>query len=171
VGREILVDGYNIIRRNPTFKVAGPTALAAARERLIGQLVSRYRHTPHQVTVVFDGAGNVEQVSTDRRVRIIYSRQGETADSVIARLAKETRAAGREVEMYSDDGEVRDAVSAQGGEARSSEQLATQLNAAPRDVARRFRNRQAVLRRYAADNPDTAPEPPHQKGDKKRRRH
>ena len=178
VGRDILVDGYNVIKQNTSFRAVEAKSFAAAREVLISQLVNRYRHTPHQVIVVFDGSGASEQVSHDRRVRIIYSRYGETADSVIARMAAEARAAGREVEMYSDDGEVRRAVAQQGGEVHTTGQLTSQFNAAPRDVARRARHRQAIRRKYQLDpmqDLDNETEPQHsprskKKGPSRRRR-
>ena len=92
VGRDILVDGYNVIKRDASFQALSTKSLASARQLLVDQLASRYRHTPHQVIVVFDGDGVSEQTLQDRRVRIIYSRAGETADSVIARLAASARA-------------------------------------------------------------------------------
>src|SRR6266568_9119311 len=151
MGRNILVDGYNIIKNSTAFQTIEARNLAAARELLITQLVNRYRHTPHQVIVVFDGNGPKEQVSHDRRIRIIYSRHGETADSVIARLATEACTAGREVEMYSNDSEVQQAVVRRGGTAHTTGQLTSQLNAAPRDVARRAHHRQIVRRIYHLD--------------------
>lgn len=131
MGRDILVDGYNVIKNSPSFQAVEARNLAGARTLLITQLVNRYRHTPHQVIVVFDGNDIHEQISHDRRIRIIYSRYGETADSVIARLAAEARVAGREVEMYSNDYEVQQAVSQQGGSIYTTSQLTHQLNAAP----------------------------------------
>ena len=101
MGRDILVDGYNIIKNGAAFKNVEARNFAAARDALVTQLVNRYRHTPHRVLLVFDGDSASEQVTHDRRICIIYSRHGETADSVIARLAAEARAAGREIEMYS----------------------------------------------------------------------
>src|SRR5579863_162262 len=141
VGRDIVVDGYNVIKKSPAFQALEARNLAAARELLVTQLVNRYRHTPHQIIVVFDGNDKQEQVSHDRRIRIIFSRYGQTADSVIARLTTEARAAGREVEMYSDDSEVRQAVAQQGGGVHSTSKLTDQFNAAPRDVAPRARHR------------------------------
>jgi|SRR5215469_2371452 len=152
VGRDILVDGYNVIKNTPSLRAVESKSLAAARDLLISQLVNRYRHTPHQVIVVFDGSSTGEQVSHDRRVRIIYSRHGETADNVIARLAAQARVAGQEVELYSDDREVQQSVARQGGKARSTGQLTGQLNAAPRDVARRARHRQAMRHAYGLDH-------------------
>jgi len=148
VGRDILVDGYNVIKRDVSFQALSAKRLAAARQLLIDQLASRYRHTPHQVIVVFDGSGVSEQSVQDRRVRIIYSRAGETADSVIARLAASARAVGREVELYSDDREVRQSVSQQGGSVGSTNQLTKHLNAAPAELARLSRHRQQARRQY-----------------------
>jgi predicted RNA-binding protein with PIN domain len=151
VGSEILVDGYNVIKRSTSFQSLEAKNLEFAREQLITQLVNRYRHTPHRVTVVFDGSSIHEQVHHKQRIRIIYSRFGETADSVIARLAASARAEGRTVEMYSDDREVQQAVSRQGGEIRTTAQLTNQLNAPSRDVARRFKHRMAIQKKYGLD--------------------
>jgi uncharacterized protein len=151
VGRDILVDGYNVIKRDASFQSLGAKNLAAARQLLIDRLVNKYRHTPHQVIIVFDGDGTSEQTVQDRRVRIIYSRTSETADSVIARLATTARAAGGEVEIYSDDLEVQQSVARQGGSARSTGQLTRHLNAAPSGLARLSHHRQEVRRQYSLD--------------------
>jgi uncharacterized protein len=151
VGRDILVDGYNVIKRDVSFQTLSAKRLAAARQLLVDQLASRYRHTPHQIIVVFDGDGVSEQSVQDRHVRIIYSRAGETADSVIARLAASARAVGREVELYSDDREVRQSVAQQGGSAGSTGQLTKHLNAAPTDLARLSHHRQQARRQYGLD--------------------
>jgi uncharacterized protein len=152
VGRDILVDGYNVIKRDASFQTLGAKNLGAARQLLINQLVNRYRHTPYQVIIVFDGNGTSEQTIQDRRVRIIFSPAGETADSVIARLATTARAAGREVEIYSDDREVQQSVSRQGGGALSIGQLTKHLNAAPANLARLSHHRQRVRRQYGLDS-------------------
>ena len=151
MGHDILVDGYNVIKRNASLQALSVKSLADARQLLINQLRSRYRHTPHQVIVVFDGDGVSEQTIQDRRVRIMYSRAGETADSVIARLAASARTAGREVELYSDDSEVRQSVSQQGGTIKSTNQLTKNLNAAPADLARLSHHRQQARRQYGLD--------------------
>ena len=151
MGRQILVDGYNVIKRDVSFQALSAKSLADARQLLIDQLASRYRHTPHQVIVVFDGDGVSEQSTQNRRVRIIYSRAGETADSVITRLATSARAVGREVELYSDDREVRQSVFQQGGSVGSTNQLTKHLNAAPADLARLSHHRQQARRQYGLD--------------------
>ncbi len=151
MGCDILVDGYNVIKRDAAFQTLSAKNLAAARQLLIDQLVNRYRHTPHQVIVVFDGEGASEPSTQDRRVRIIYSRSSETADNVIARLAATARAAGREVELYSDDSEVKQSVSRQSGKVSSVSQLTKHLNAAPADLSRLSQHRQQARREYGLD--------------------
>lgn len=172
MGRDILVDGYNVIKRAPSFQAVRGQSLAAARAHLVALLINRYRHTPHQVIVVFDGNEMLEQVSHEQRVRIIYSRHGETADSVIARLAAGARAVGRAVEIYSDDLEVQQSVTLQGGTAQTTAQLERQVHAAPRDVARRTRHRVAMRRKYGLDAhyyDKDEDEPPRSPGKKKKR--
>ncbi len=177
MGRDILVDGYNVIKRAPSFRAVRAQNLATAREQLITLLRNRYRHTPHQVIVVFDGNETHEQTSYEQRIRLVFSRHGETADSVIARLATRARMEGREVEIYSDDLEVQQAVTAQGGTAQTTAQLERQVYAAPRDVERRTRHRAAMRRKYGLDSNtfakdcDDDDEPPRAPGKKKKKRH
>ncbi len=145
----------------------------AAREALITQLALRYRHTPHHVMVVFDGRGARQEETYERRIHIIYSCSGETADSVIARLAAEARQAGREFELYTNDREVQHAAVLHGGEARSVANLTSQFNAPSRDVARKAQHRIVVRRLYGLD-PNYAshdePDERHQKHKKKKKR-
>ena len=173
---DILVDGYNVIKNNEMFKAMELKNFSSARVILIKQLHNKYRDTLHRVIVVFDGDGDAEQVSHEDHIRIIYSRYDETADNVIKRLAAEGRQNGREVVMYSDDEEVRQAVSEHGGNPLSTHTLTTKLNAAPRDVAIRSAHRQQARRIYGLDPAhkaeDEEPDPQHQhRKKKKKRRH
>jgi predicted RNA-binding protein with PIN domain len=151
MGCDILVDGYNVIKKNSMFQMLETRNLAVARDTLIKQLKNRYRHTTFRVIVVFDGNGPREQVYHDEHIRIVFSRQGETADRVLARLAAEARASGREILVYSDDIEVQQSVIEQGGKKRTTQHLTKYLNAAPQDVETRARHRQAVRHDYGLD--------------------
>lgn len=173
MGLEILVDGYNIIRNNEMFRFMEIQSMAEARILLIKQLHNRYRHQACRVTVVFDGSGAREQVRHQDHIRIIFSQHGETADQVIARLVTEARAAGHQVEMYSNDTEVRQSVTEKGGRVRSVNQLVQKLTAAPDDVAYRVAYRQKMRRMYGIDpwvKPDDDVDPPPLRGKKQKRR-
>jgi uncharacterized protein len=151
--RDILVDGYNVIKNNLMFRTLEKKSLAEARLLLLRQLQNRYRHTTHRVIVVFDGDGKHEQVSHDDHIRIIYSRYGETADSVIKRLSAEALSTGRSVQMYSDDEDIRQTVYQQGGNIQTTGHLMKQVQAAPRDVAIRSQHRRQMRRIYGIDTP------------------
>jgi predicted RNA-binding protein with PIN domain len=177
MGCDILVDGYNVIKNNAMFQMLETRSLASARDILVKQLKNRYRHTMFRVIVVFDGNGAHEQVSHDEHIRIIFSRQGETADRVIARLAAEARAHGREIIAYSDDIEVQQSVMEQGGKKHTTHFLTKRLNAPPQDVEARSRHRQAMRRDYGLDptakwqDDEEAPPDTRRKKGKKSRKH
>lgn len=179
MGQVVLVDGYNVIKNNLMFQTLVGSNFAYARELLVKQLKNRYRSTHQHVIVVFDGEDDREQVTHDEHIRIIFSRHGETADCVIARLAAEARAAKQEVKMYSDDEEVRSSVLEQGGHVGSTGHLTRELTAAPQDVAYRAHYRQKVRRmygidpmaKYLDDEQEPLPSPKRNKKKKSSRRH
>lgn len=155
----ILVDGYNVIRNTPGMAVAERLSLETGREALRAQIVGRYRHTPHRVIVVFDGDGPAETVTALRgmaRGQVIFTRRGETADSVMARIAARERQGGAQVVCVSDDLDVRMAVSALGGSAARVGELATHLNAPDRHTRKRYQHRAHVRAELDADADEDA---------------
>ena len=151
----ILVDGYNVIKNTAEFHTLEQRSLSAAREALVYKLSAKYRHTPHQVIVVFDAEQPYEKEELVQRVRLIYTAQGVTADTVIAQLTNEATRRGQTVVAVSNDWEVRSNVTKAGGHIASSTQLNDQLNAPPRLLAKRFQHQQGVLRRLQ-DNDEGA---------------
>ncbi len=170
---DILIDGYNVIKNNAMFQFLEVKSRAEARALLIKQLRNRYLHSPDTIIVVFDGAGAKEQMSHEDHICIIFSRHGETADAVIKRLAAQAHKAGHKVAMYSNDEEVRRAVTEVGGQVLTTGQLTKHLTAAPHDVALRSAHRQWARRTYGIDpmyKGDDEPEPPRSHGKKKKKR-
>lgn len=85
---QVIVDGYNVLKTSPQFAELERQSLELARDTLVN-LLSAKAHL-YDITVVFDGweAGLASQtVQRVRNVRVVYSRRGERADEVIARLA------------------------------------------------------------------------------------
>ena len=148
----ILVDGYNVIKNTAEFQAIERRSLSAAREALVRKICAKYRHTPHQVIVVFDAQQTRETEEHVQRLRLIYTAQGVTADAVISRLAREAAGRGQTVVVASNDWEVRGNVSEAGGHIASSAQLNDHLNAPPRLLAKRFQHQQGMLRRLQSDN-------------------
>ena len=147
----ILVDGYNVIKNTAEFQAIERHSLSAAREALVRKLCAKYRHTPHQVIVVFDAQQTRETEEHVQRVRLIYTAQGVTADAVIARLAREAAGRSQTVVVASNDWEVRGNVSEAGGHVASGTELNEHLNAPPRLLAKRFQHQQGVLRRLQGE--------------------
>ena len=172
MGQYILIDGYNVIKNNLMYKMVESKSMAEARYVLITQLKNRYRQTSYKLTVVFDGNDKLEQMRHEDHICIIFSRFGETADKVIARLAGEARTQGHHVTLYSDDVEVQDSVEVTGGTIQTTYRLTTRLNAAPHDLEARVQHRQAIRRLYGFDpsyKPDDEEEPHHQAYKKKKK--
>lgn len=90
----IVIDGYNLIRQSNTLSNFEKQDIQLGREMLLDRLVSYKKIKRHKITVVFDGT-NAPSFSPRRdRLRgidIVYSRSGETADSVIKRIARKER--------------------------------------------------------------------------------
>ncbi|MHB1415075.1 MAG: NYN domain-containing protein [Chloroflexota bacterium] len=113
--RLTIVDGYNVIRRDPALSRLERQSLETAREALVRRLATDARLRKDEVTVVFDGGkGGLAFEHSERRggVRLIFSRFGETADEVIKRLVN---AASGDVRVISNDRELRDHTARQGG--------------------------------------------------------
>ena len=117
--RTVLVDGYNIIKRDPTLSRLERLGLQVAREALFSRLLSSYDLRGNEITVVFDGQGPRETTDRWGVLKIIYSRSGETADAVIARLAAACKDPSQMVGL-SDDRAVRQSVTQAGGLAAGS---------------------------------------------------
>ena len=115
--RLVLVDGYNLIRNDPTLKAIEARSLEAGRGALLARLQSTFSLQANELVVVFDGASAPLPYPASERygqIRVVYSRQGETADTVIMRMAAAVPS-GRQILLLSDDREIRSSVQAQGG--------------------------------------------------------
>ncbi|MBI4414370.1 MAG: NYN domain-containing protein [candidate division NC10 bacterium] len=123
----ILVDGYNVIRRLPELRaVERAEGLAAGREALCAHLRAYRRARGHAITVVFDGAGGTGASSGGGGLTVRFSRAGETADAVIARLLE---AGGSGAVVVSSDTAVAAAARRSGAAAVTAEEFGARLEA------------------------------------------
>ncbi len=102
----IIVDGYNVIRQWPELAMLDRMDLQAGRDALLHELRTYRRAKGHRITVVFDGreqGGFSEAAEATGGIGVRYSRRGETADAVIARLSAE---GGEGTVVVSSDHEV-----------------------------------------------------------------
>jgi len=140
----IIVDGYNLIRRWPELAMLDRADLGLGRDALLRELQAYQRARRHQITVVFDGrelggtSGGAERAGG---IGVRFSRQGETADAVIARLAAE---GGSGTVVVSSDREVQAAARRHGAAPLSADEF----------MARLERSRVATLKGGEEDEAD-----------------
>jgi predicted RNA-binding protein with PIN domain len=92
--RYLIVDGHSIIFAWPELRKLHGRRSALAREALIKQLRHYQDWTGVRVVIVFDGKDTKVDTSSDPGdVQIVYSRRGQTADTIVERFA--SKYAGR----------------------------------------------------------------------------
>jgi predicted RNA-binding protein with PIN domain len=84
----LLVDGHSIIFAWPELRLLHDRRTSLARDALIRQLRDFQDWSGTKVVVVFDGRGSsVSHEAEPGEIQVFYSRAGQTADSIIERLA------------------------------------------------------------------------------------
>ena len=101
-----LVDGYNVIRRDPDLRAREAESLEAGRRALLGLVARRAGGSRDTFTVVFDGARVAGGALGAGRVQVLFSRPPRTADDELMRLARE---GGAGTAVVSSDRRVQDA--------------------------------------------------------------
>ena len=89
-----LIDGYNVIRREPDLRAEEGRSLEAGRRALIRLLSAALPRTADDFIVVFDGAPGSAASGPAGRIEIVFSRPPEKADDVLRRLATRWREGG-----------------------------------------------------------------------------
>jgi predicted RNA-binding protein with PIN domain len=90
----IIIDGYNLIRRSSSLSTIDQQDIQLGREALLDTLSSYKRIKHHMITVVFDGAHAPpfsQHKDRVKGIKIKFSRSGETADTVVKRMAARER--------------------------------------------------------------------------------
>ncbi len=133
----ILVDGYSLLHAWPALAPGQARHSAAARDELI-RVLRRYDNgqgTP--LTVVFDGMGSRGRHASDTlstpECEILYSKNGQTADDIIERVATRLTAYG-EVLVVTNDRAERDTIMAAGAQSIGCEHFIHMLRAAAADL-------------------------------------
>ncbi|MBI1847732.1 MAG: NYN domain-containing protein [Candidatus Rokubacteria bacterium] len=86
-----LIDGYNVIRRDPDLRGAEERGLESGRRALLALVAGAARRSTDRFTVVFDGAPGGAPTGSHGQVETLFSRPPQKADDVLARLAREGR--------------------------------------------------------------------------------
>ena len=87
----IIIDGYNLIRQSKKLSALDLQDIQLGRDTLIGMLATYKKIKAHRITVVFDGTGSPvlsRQRDRQKGITIVFSKNGESADTVIKQMAR-----------------------------------------------------------------------------------
>ena len=115
-----LIDGYNVIRREPDLRAHEAESLEAGRRALLHLLARAHRDPRDEFTVVFDGARVAGGAPSQGRIRTIFSRPPHTADDELMRLARQWRSGAV---VVTSDRRIQDAARRAGAAALTAEQF------------------------------------------------
>lgn len=127
----LIVDGYNVVRATPPYKELADLDLSAARDALIAD-VAAYAAGEWEATVVFDGGGNplsTGQGEDIHGVRVVFSKYGTSADSVVEMLARRAREREDQVDVVTSDAQTQWTVMGSTVARRSSAEFSRELRA------------------------------------------
>jgi predicted RNA-binding protein with PIN domain len=126
----LIVDGHSVIFAWPELRQMHERRTSLARDALVRRLRDYQDWTGVRVVVVFDGKGSAVDASADPgEIQIFYSRAGQSADSVVERLASKYGERFKLLVATSDYLE-QETVAACGAECISAEGLRGLLDAA-----------------------------------------
>ncbi|MBP3038127.1 NYN domain-containing protein [Bacillaceae bacterium Marseille-Q3522] len=126
----LIVDGYNIIGAWPELVELKKRDLAGARDRLIEKLADYQGYTGYRVIVVFDAQyvkGN-ENKTINAKVEVIFTKENETADERIEKLASSFINRTTKVHVATSDFTEQWVIFGQGALRKSARELLNEMN-------------------------------------------
>jgi hypothetical protein len=143
--RYLIVDGHSVIFAWPELQKLHARRTALARDELIKTLTEYQDASGVRVVAVFDGKGlSANEQSAPGGIQVFYSAAGQTADTIVERLAAKY-AKEHEITVATSDLLEAQTVSAFGAVAISVELLRQYLDDARGDLARRLKQHRRKL--------------------------
>jgi uncharacterized protein len=137
----LLVDGYNIIGAWPELKELKKKDLAAARDRLVEQMAEYQGYTGYRVIVVFDAyyVQGIARKYNNYKVEVLFTRENETADERIEKLAIELGNIKTQIHVATSDFTEQWAIFGQGALRKSARELLTEIKVIEKKIERKVR--------------------------------
>ncbi|WP_335872144.1 NYN domain-containing protein [Bacillus sp. 2205SS5-2] len=137
----LIVDGYNIIGAWPELRVLRDKDLAAARDRLIEQMAEYQGYTGYEIIVVFDAhyVKGAARKYKNYKVDVIFSKENETADERIEKLASELNNIKTQIHVATSDFTEQWVIFGQGALRKSARELLIETEGIQRKIEHRVR--------------------------------
>lgn len=135
----LLVDGYNIIGAWPELRALRMKDLPAARDLLVEKMAEYKAYTGYRVIIVFDAhyVQGIEQRYKNYKVEVIYTKENETADERIEKLAIELSNRKTQIHVATSDFTEQWAIFGQGALRKSARELYTEMNVMEQKIEKR----------------------------------
>jgi predicted RNA-binding protein with PIN domain len=136
----LMVDGYNIINAWPELRDIFRESIETARHRLVELMAEYQAYKGIKVIVVFDGhlvRGNTGTITEINGVKVVYTKENETADSYIERNVKLLSQKWL-VKVATSDWTEQRVIMAMGGIRMSASDLQSAVEGANRDIRQKF---------------------------------
>ncbi|MCA1203480.1 NYN domain-containing protein [Priestia flexa] len=125
----LLVDGYNMIGAWPNLRNLRDHDLAEARDLLIEKLAEYQAYTGYRVIVVFDAhmVQGIEKKAHNYKIEVVFTRENETADEYIEKLAQDLNNVATQVHVATSDFTEQWAIFGQGALRKSARELYNEI--------------------------------------------
>lgn len=151
----LLVDGYNVINYWPELNALKDN-LEQARDKLVDRLAGYGAFKDYNVIVVFDanavpgGGGRLDIVPGG--LQVVYTREGETADSYIEKAAYQLVREGRGVYVVTSDWDEQLTVLGVGAWRISARELRNDVLATDKNILEGYSHSAVNYRRHELQN-------------------
>jgi predicted RNA-binding protein with PIN domain len=137
----LIVDGYNIIGAWPELRKLKEHDLAAARDLLISKMAEYQGFTGYKVIIVFDAhlVQGIEKKYTSHQVDVIFTREHETADERIEKLAKSLINVRTKVYVATSDYTEQWAIFGQGALRKSARELLIEMESIEKNISKKVK--------------------------------
>jgi len=137
----LLVDGYNIIGAWPELSVLKNKDLAAARDALVEKMAEYQGYSGYRVIVVFDAyyVRGTQKKYKDSKVEVIFTRENETADECIERMAIELNNRKTQIYVATSDFTEQWAIFGQGALRKSARELLIEMQGMEKDIGKKVK--------------------------------
>lgn len=138
----LIVDGYNIIGAWPELRELKKKDLSAARDRLIEKMAEYQGYSGYRVIIVFDAydVKGTEKKTKNHNVEVIFTRNNETADERIEKLAISLSNIKTQIHVATSDYTEQWAIFGQGALRKSARELLIEMNNVEGKIEKRVKN-------------------------------
>ncbi|MBC1399183.1 NYN domain-containing protein [Listeria fleischmannii] len=139
--RILLVDGYNVIGAWPELSNLKDYDLEMARNSLIAKMAEYQSYTGYDIVIVFDAqyVRGIQRKMERHKVKIVFTKEDETADEYIERKAIEWKNAKTQIMVATSDYTEQWAIFGQGALRISSRELFFEIQEMSRSIDKKMK--------------------------------